>query len=298
MKQTELYPGYSDFERGGAQLCFASLIVGIGAFLIPLVCGSCCACDGRRCCTCAGGRPLAALLSQVLGWFGFGVFVANMAQAAAWQASITCGCTPGRMDVSVPAAGVLSVTGSYAPTSSSTSSSSDSSSDHGLGGGCGGKLPSVLSDLYITIFGALGLFACAMSLAYFYLSSLQAALAAREAAMRLMPLLPTARRQLPPIIVAEPWGAPRGGQGGEVGAGEGDEGGGAVELGNRMVVVEEPGGSVCVATQEPVQTPPQQPQAQAPAGAAQLPAPADASQPPLPRGFRRIRPPPEQPRSV
>ena len=303
-KPLELFPGYSDFERGGAQLCFASLIVGIAAFLIPLVCGSCCACDGRRCCSCTGSRALAALLCQCLGWFGFGVFVANMSQAAAWQASITCGCNPGRAGVSVPSAGVLSVTGAFGPPSSSSdTSSSSSSSDYSVGSGCGGKPPAVLADLYITIFGALGLFACAMSLAYFYLSSLQAAMAARDAAMRLMPLLPTARRQLPPIIVAEPWGAPRSGQGGEPGAGEGDgNGGNAVEMmAGRMVVVEEPGGTVCVGTTEVMQPPPMQQlqYAQAPAGAAQLPASpgggGEAPQQPLPRGFRRIRPPPSPP---
>ena len=300
-KPLELYPGYSDFERGGAQLCFASLIVGIGAFLIPLVCGSCCACDGRRCCGCTGTRALAALLCQALGWFGFGVFVANMSQAAAWQASITCGCTPGRAGVAVPAAGLLSASGAFG--SSSSDSSSSSSSDYGMSDGCGGKPPAVLADLYVTIFGALGMFACAMALAYFYLSSLQAAMAARDAALRLNPLLPTARRQLPPIIVAEPWGAPRGGRDGQGGG----EGGGVVEMmqSGRMVVVEEPGGTVCVGTTEPVQPPPtgqQQQLAQAPAGAAQPNAVVGSDAPPqllpLPRGFRRMRPPPEPPTGV
>ena len=70
-----------------------------------------------------------------------------------------------------------------------------------------------------------------------------------------------------------------------------------------MEVVEEPGGKVCVGTTEAAQPPATQQQqlAQAPAGAAQAPdaAGGEAQQPlPLPRGFRRIRPPPEPPAGV
>jgi hypothetical protein len=293
------YPGFSDFGREGAQLCFAALIVGIGAFVLPLLCGSCCACDGRRCCSCVGSRALAALLCQVLGWFGFGVFIANMSQAAAWQAAITCGCTPGGPGLDVSSSGVFG--GSSAllgPQASSTTTDTpySTSEEDGPGGSCGGRRPALLSDLYITTFGALGLFACCMALGYFWLSSMQAAQAAHDAAMRLLPLLPTARRQLPPIIVAEPYGAPRGG-----GSGGGDaSGGGGVEMA-RMVVVEEPGGTMCVGTTEPVLPPPPQQEQQrfalAPAGAAALPDAAAAGEGgggnarPLPPGFRRGRPP-------
>ena len=69
----------------------------------------------------------------------------------------------------------------------------------------------------------------------------------------------------------------------------------------RMVGVEEPGGTVCVGTTEAAQPPATQLQlAQAPLGAEHAPAAGGEAQqpPPLPRGFRRIRPPPEPPAGV
>jgi hypothetical protein len=127
---------------------------------LPLVCGSCCACDGRRCCTCTGNRALVALLCQVLGWFAFGVFIANMAEAAAWQAAVSCGCTRadagGAPGSSAAANGASPRAGLFRATSSS--------SDYAVGTACGEAAPELLSRLFITTFGALGMFASSMSL--------------------------------------------------------------------------------------------------------------------------------------
>ena len=55
---------------------------------------------------------------------------------------------------------------------------------------------------------------------YFWLSTEQTVAAARAAVVHMMPLLPTVRLPLPPIIVAEPYSARGGsGEGGEGGAG-------------------------------------------------------------------------------
>jgi hypothetical protein len=99
----------------------------------------------------------------------------------------------------------------------------------------------------------------------------------RNAALRMSPLLPLAARPLPPIMVAEPY-SEHGGGGGGGGSGSGGEGGGAgahaAGVLGALVLVQEPGGVMCVAVPSVLPPPPQGPP---PQGAAQ-----QAHQPQLP----------------
>jgi hypothetical protein len=99
---------------------------------------------------------------------------------------------------------------------------------------------------------------------YFWLAADQSEATSRDTALRLSPLLPLAARPLPPILVAEPYAD-------GTSDGDGADGAGRSPAGapGALVLVQEPGGVMCVAVPSalpqqpgppPLQGPPQQPQ--------------------------------------